>query len=171
MKTTNRRREYGAQLVELALILPLALLLVLLVTEGAGMVRAYQVVDNAAREGARLSSLQQNKLPGCVSGDLDCSCDDACVLDQLTGAVQRYAEQNGLKPAKLAVVVNQACGVPTTGGIPNTCEACPGPSCAMTASKVSLTYEYDFTFLPRLPGLGFTPNVTLTADSVFRNMY
>ncbi len=171
MRTTNHRRQHGSQVVELALLLPLLLLLVLLVTEGAGMVRAYQVVDNAAREGARLSSLQQNKLPGCTTGGIDCPCGDDCVLSLLQGTVRQYAENNGLDPAKMTVDLSQTCGIPTTGGIPNACAPCPGTDCAMTASRVGVTYEYDFIFLPRLPGFSFAPQMTLTAESVFRNMY
>lgn len=158
--------------MELAFALPILLLLALLVTEGAGMVRTYQVVDNAAREGARLSSLQQNKFPGpACAADASCTCDDGCVRGLLEGAVKQYAQNNGLDPTKMNVDIIQTCGIPASGGTPTTCAACPGVECSWTASRADVTYQYDFTFLPRLPRFGFNPQVVLTAESVFRNMY
>ena len=49
--------ERGTQLIEFAIVLPLIVLLALIVAEGANMFRVYELVANAAREGARLSSL------------------------------------------------------------------------------------------------------------------
>ena len=51
--TDSRTRQRGTQLLEFAIALPLLLLLFFVVTEGAGLVRAHQVLNNAAREGSR----------------------------------------------------------------------------------------------------------------------
>lgn len=54
---TRVRSERGAELVEFGLTLPLLLLLVLGIIEFGFMFQEYEVVTNAAREGARLGSL------------------------------------------------------------------------------------------------------------------
>lgn len=51
------RCEKGAQLVEFALVLPLLLLVLLGIAEFGFMFQRYEVVTNAAREGARIAVL------------------------------------------------------------------------------------------------------------------
>jgi len=51
------RSERGAELIEFALTLPLLLLLVLGIIEFGFLFQEYEVVTNAAREGARLGAL------------------------------------------------------------------------------------------------------------------
>ena len=62
---TRGRSEDGAQLVEFALVLPLLLLVVLGIAEFGFMFQRYEVVTNAAREGARLAVL-----PGYTDADV-----------------------------------------------------------------------------------------------------
>lgn len=59
MKTVRKRlsSERGAELIEFALTLPLLLLLVLGIIEFGFMFQEYEVVTNAAREGARIGAL------------------------------------------------------------------------------------------------------------------
>ena len=54
---TRGRSEDGAQLVEFALVLPLLLLVVLGIAEFGFIFQRYEVVTNAAREGARMAVL------------------------------------------------------------------------------------------------------------------
>ena len=51
------RSERGAELIEFALTLPLLLLLVLGIIEFGFLFQEYEVVTNAAREGARIGSM------------------------------------------------------------------------------------------------------------------
>lgn len=51
------RSEKGAQLVEFALVLPLLLLVVLAIADFGFMFQRFEVVTNAAREGARIAVL------------------------------------------------------------------------------------------------------------------
>src|SRR5262245_33802491 len=51
------RSERGAELIEFALTLPLLLLLVLGIIEFGFLFQEYEVVTNAAREGARIASM------------------------------------------------------------------------------------------------------------------
>src|SRR5438270_12573056 len=59
LKSLRRRlrSESGAELIEFALTLPLLLLLVLGIIEFGLMLQQYEVVTNAAREGARIRVL------------------------------------------------------------------------------------------------------------------
>lgn len=59
-RTRNRANERGTQVLELAVVLPVLALLALIVTEGASFVRVHQVLNNAAREGARLAVLPES---------------------------------------------------------------------------------------------------------------
>ena len=52
-----RRSESGAEVIEFALTLPLLLLVVLGIIEFGFVFQQYEVVTNAAREGARIASL------------------------------------------------------------------------------------------------------------------
>src|SRR4051794_1256539 len=95
MRTMRARRhtsQRGSQLVELALVMPILLVLGMIVSEGAGMVRTHQVLNNAARTGARLSILETNKMLDCT----DCTCPRTCVTDQLKAAIKGYASANGV---------------------------------------------------------------------------
>lgn len=174
MKMTDHRRrtQRGSQLVEFALVLPLLLLIVLLVTEAADAVRTYQIVSNSAREAARLSSLHHNKLPGCTTNDTDCTCGDACVLALLQNAAIQYAKNNGLDTTNMTVQVDQNCSVPV-GGSAVTCASGPTTLCAgcLAVTRVTVTYPYTVVYLPRLPGFRFSNQVNLQAQSLFRNLY
>ena len=52
-----RRSESGAEVIEFALTLPLLMLVVLGIIEFGFVFQQYEVVTNAAREGARIASL------------------------------------------------------------------------------------------------------------------
>jgi Flp pilus assembly protein TadG len=58
--------EDGAQLVEFALVLPLLLLVFLGIAEFGFIFQRYEVVTNAAREGARIAILPGYAIPGDV---------------------------------------------------------------------------------------------------------
>jgi Flp pilus assembly protein TadG len=55
--------EDGAQLIEFALVLPLLLLVVLGIAEFAFLFQRYEVITNAAREGARMAVLPGYSTP------------------------------------------------------------------------------------------------------------
>jgi Flp pilus assembly protein TadG len=65
------RTERGAQLVEFALVLPLLLLVVLAIADFGFMFQRYEVLTNAAREGARIAVL-----PGYTDADVQARVDD-----------------------------------------------------------------------------------------------
>jgi len=141
------RNQHGTQLVEMAIVLPLLAFLALLVIEGADFVRVHNVLNNAAREGARLSAQPENngQVPGIVS------------------AVQKYVtdESGGrVNGSKASVTVVQNLQVSTDNG--------SGPV-MMKASRVTVTYSYTFLYLPNF--MTSSLPVTLQAQSEFRNFY
>ena len=68
MRDRRRRlaREDGAELVEFALVFPLLLLVVLGIVDFGFLFQRYEVLTNAAREGARITVL-----PGYTNSDVD----------------------------------------------------------------------------------------------------
>lgn len=57
--TELHRCDRGTQLVEFALVLPLLLFISLGIIEGSSFIRVHQIINNAAREGARISTLPE----------------------------------------------------------------------------------------------------------------
>lgn len=162
MKTTERiKRERGTQIVELAMVLPLLVFLALAASEGAGVIRAHQVLNNAAREGARLSTVQEN------AGNLQFLQDSVtCYL--IRNRVAPPARQvpsycPAIAPAtttctSYAVTINQAVLVPNGGT-------------SMPASQVTVSCGYPLNFLPRLPWFGASNVVNLGGQAEFRNFW
>ena len=112
------RCEKGAQLVEFALVLPMLLLVVLGIAEFGFMFQRYEVLTNAAREGARIAVL-----PGYATADVE-------------ERVEAYLEAGGVpitgtNPAVL--VENDALVVPGGTTIP--------------MRRVTVTYTYSYMFL------------------------
>jgi Flp pilus assembly protein TadG len=66
-----RRCESGAEFVEMALAFPLLLLVVLGIVEFGLLFQRYNVITNAAREGARIGVLPDYAVPGDVVTRVD----------------------------------------------------------------------------------------------------
>lgn len=95
--------QSGAELIEFALALPLLLLIALGIFDFGILFQRYEVVTNAAREGARIAVL-----PGYGDADVD-------------ARVKQYVQAGGLVPAQAALVidhptlpVNASCVAVTT---------------------------------------------------------
>src|SRR3954447_21671996 len=68
------RHERGAELIEFALILPLFLVLIMGIFDFGLAFQRYEVITNAAREGARLGSLVANYTTSDIQGRVDAYC-------------------------------------------------------------------------------------------------
>lgn len=90
VRPTARRFERGAELIEFAIAFPLLFLLLAAIIDFGFMFRAYEVVTNAAREGARLSVLT-----GYASSDVQTR-------------VAQYVTAAGLKATPTTTVTTQA---------------------------------------------------------------
>ena len=145
--TRSSRRQQGAVLVEFVVLLPCLLLLLFTVSEGAGMIATHQILNNAAREGARLSIS-----PG-EQGD----------TAGVTARVVAYANANGVALTAANVSVNQDVIVPVAG-------ACSAANPCLTASQVTVTYSYPLQYLPNF-ATGVPVTVPLSNSVEMRNFY
>lgn len=119
------RSDEGAQLVEFALVLPLLLLIVLGIAEFGFIFQRYQVITNAAREGARMAML-----PG--YGD----------TGVITARVKAYVNAGKVPTAgSNPAVLVETIAIPVGGGLP-----------PVSARRVTVTYTHTYMFLPRIAG-------------------
>lgn len=139
--------ERGAVLVEMAFALPLLALVFLSILDLGLMVRQYQVLQNAVREGARYSVNPINQ----ISTKFTTAEQDAVRLEIQNVVVQYCAQEN------IAIDVAQV-SVIQTYGMPGACQ-----------SEVSVTYTRPLFLLGR-PFFPFG-SMTLSGRSVFQNLY
>ncbi len=148
-----RRDERGAALVELALSLPLLLVVIGGIVDFGFLFQRYEVVTNAAREGARLASL-----PGY---------DETAVRDRTRQYIQSGL---GFSTAALdAAVPNSAAGVNIT--YPNLTVTSGASTFTVSSVKVDVVYTHQFLMLGsvmRLINANWGNSFTLTATSQMR---
>ena len=154
-RAKQRQAEQGTQVAELAMVLPLLLFLGLAVTEGASFVRAHQMLNNAAREGAKFSSLQQISNPAPpIQGVVD------TYLKSASGNRLCVSATGCSVTSPLAVVTVNQCTTITMPVPPN-----------KWASRVDVSYAYQLQYLPRLPWFSFPGTVNLRGRAEFVNFY
>jgi hypothetical protein len=165
----TKREARGTQVAELAIVLPLLLFLSLAVSEGAYMIRVHQVLNNAAREGARLAVEQQNYD---VANPLtNCTAPANSKQATLCQAIVSYAQNNGISAGSgfnrcngaaasngMNITINQQFLIPGTGG-----------GLSMNGTQVQVVCPYNLAFLPRIPSFGITGTVNLKGNVVFRD--
>ena len=126
-------------------MLPLLLLVVLGIAEFGFIFQRYEVVTNAAREGARLAVL-----PGYTTAD----------VQSARGRATLYAGRvpTTTSPVNPTVLVENI-SIPVSGGRP-----------PISAKRVTVTYTYTFQFLNALSAFfgSTTPTVPLSAVSEMR---
>jgi Flp pilus assembly protein TadG len=139
--------ERGSVLIELAFTMPIVAILFLVAIDVGLLVREYQILQNAAREGARFSALPQNQVYPANPG---------ATITAIKDFVVQYAAQEKITISSGNVTVNQVYPINITGGV-------------TYGSEVTVTYTRPFLTigLPLLP-LG---SLQLTGRSVFGNLY
>ncbi|SRR5579872_1067042 len=146
----QRNRRSGASIVEFAFIVPVFLLLLLGMLEYARFFYTMQVMNNAAREGARYATVNTN--------NVNTANVQSYVDNYLSGV--GYNQLNGYSPST-NISVYQAD--PTTYG--NTGMSWSGDGWG-TAVGVSVSGTYK----PIIPGFLFLPGtVTITSTCVMDN--
>jgi len=157
-RTSKRSSESGVEIVEFAVVLPLLLFLALAVSEGAGMIRAHQVVNNAAREGVRIAVLPENSpsTTGVVGG----------LPPSVNDQVVKYIKNNGVYGTGAGQCIPQVDGQQNLV-MPDG----PGGTVYMTTSRVNITCPYTLKYLPHIPGFGINPTIALRGTATFRNFY
>src|SRR5262245_60557877 len=117
MRTRLIKNERGAAMLEAAVTIPLILLIAVGIFEFGRAYQTWQVVTNAAREGARVAV---------INGTTD---------DQVREAVRSYMSVGQLSHAATApidVVRNAPFG---------------GPTSTWTASSITISYPFEFIML------------------------
>lgn len=139
------RRESGQALAEMALVIPAMLLLIFGIIEFGTAWRNYQVITNAAREGARRAVMADG-------GIVDTS--ESAVL----GIIENVMTSGGLDydPNYVTFSCDGADGSLCSGvrGIPE---------------EVRIEYPYEFAILGPLANLVNAGDITLSTSSVMRS--
>jgi Flp pilus assembly protein TadG len=141
---TSRRGDRGTALIEAAMTVPLLLLVMVGIFEVGRAYQTWQVLTNAAREGARMSIIP-NTTPATV-----------------TAMVRTYMTNGQLSNANTAAVtVNQASNL-TVNGVP------------VVASLVQVDYPFSFMVLQPVarlvaPNSTVGQAITMRATAVMRN--
>jgi Flp pilus assembly protein TadG len=137
---THGRRRSGTSVVEMALVLPLLLILIFAIGEFSIAFTQWQTITNAAREGARVGVLFRGT-----------NCNAGTVTTQIQQTIDTYVAASGITAGGVALTP------PPTG-------VCAGSG---TPLQVNAQIPYQFQMLPGLAGL--QPQITLSATSVMRN--
>jgi Flp pilus assembly protein TadG len=120
LKPVPRRNDAGAELIELAIVLPILVLLLVGIVDFAFLFQRWEVVTNASREGARLASMAS---------------DDYTITD-VQNRVQSYLSSGGLRATPTTAV--DFATTDTVGAGPTT----------INTVTVTVTYPSNFIFLP-----------------------
>ncbi len=139
-----RQNERGTALLEAAMTLPILLLIAVGIFEFGRAYQTWQVLTNAAREGARVSVL-----PSATSGGVEARVRSYMQSGQLSGY------------ATAPVAVNRSASITVNGA-------------AVTASEITVDYPFSFMVLQpvaRLVVAGSSTGAPLTmrARAVMRN--
>jgi TadE-like protein len=143
VNTTHRlRSERGAELIEFALVLPLLLFIIMGLVDFGFLFQRFEVVTNAAREGARMAVL-----PGYATADV-------------TTRVRAYVSNGGLAITGTNPSVSVTNVTIPTGG---------GP--VMQGKRVQVVYSSPYLFLGPLAGWfgGTFTTANLTGTAIMRD--
>jgi len=142
------RLERGAELIEMALVLPLLMLVIMGIIDFGFLFREMSVVTNAAREGARAGVLPDYSADANVSN-----------------RVQQYLTASG-------ITVTDACGPTSTQCVVTspTIAITPTGYPSYNARDVRVTIFHQFSFLGPIATLvgGSYSSVALTGRAVMR---
>ncbi len=149
LENNRNPKQYnqGAVLVELAIVLPLLTLLLVVIIDLGLVLWEHQVVQNAAREGARFSALQANWV-----NPVNPLATEAVIKQRVID----YLQGEGITVNAGDITVDQT--YPITIG-------------ALTPFGSEVTVTYNRSLLIPAGALLPTSQLALTGRSVFRNLY
>jgi Flp pilus assembly protein TadG len=156
-----RRSESGAELIEFALTLPLLLLVVLGIIEFGFVFQQYEVVTNAAREGARIASLSSTY--GATA---------ATRISNAKARVNDYLTAGGLSTSAATICVGPANNDALCDGSVSQTVLPGGGPCVWTV-RVKVEYAHPVAFVGGIISyfggtFGNSGNLTLRARSTMR---
>jgi hypothetical protein len=132
---------------ELAVIVPLFAILLLGVIEVGSMTREHQVLQNAAREGARFSAMASNRISGAPAVE-------SRIKDRIVAYLQN--ERITLDPDDITINQNYVMRV---NGV------------TVLGSEITITYQRHVMFTGVSNWIALGPISTLRSRAVFRNFY
>jgi TadE-like protein len=152
---TRRQKRRGQALVEFALVIPIFLLLLIALFDLGRAVFAYNTLTNAAREGARLAIVNQDKASVLARAKAQSAIVE---LDDPSANVLYYQVADD--------------------GKPNLAESCPPGGAPSLANPVAVgclaVVSFEATYRPLTPIISnilFGSGVTFTAESVLTVEY
>ena len=148
----RRRGERGAALVEFALAVPLLLVVIAGIVDFGFAFQRYEVITNAAREGARMATL-----PGYTDTAVD-------------SYVRQYV-QNGLSLSDSAMSTVMPTGSVTVSYADLTVPGAVSGTMTVSTATVNVTYQHSWLLLRPMLSLlngSWGTAITLTASSQMR---
>lgn len=152
VKPDSRGRQKGVAAVELAIMLPLFGILLLGILEVGGMTRDHQVLQNAAREGARFSALPTNNMGGAP--------------DAATAAAMEAVIKNRI----IAYLANEKITVTSSNIVVDQVYPMTVGAFYIYGSRITITYTRPL-LIPGVTGLIPLGSRQLQGVAVFRNFY
>jgi Flp pilus assembly protein TadG len=168
----KQNTERGAQIAELAICLPLLCFLVVAIIDGADIVRTHVLLNNAAREGARMSA--STYCPGC-GANVTSSFVQSYVLQYVTK--ETNGANIGGSTGKDAWCSATPLGVSNITVNPSASYTYDDPSIGQSvtgsASKVTIDFAYTFCYLPNFSAYfgGMSNTLPLHTEATFHNLY
>jgi hypothetical protein len=143
-----KRRQRGAVIVELAIVLPFFALLIVGIVSFGLILREFAVLQNGAREGARLSVLPEYRIAGGLT-----PADQTAKLNAIKQRVVDYVGAEGITIDPANVTVDQtSTSIDVGGGV------------LARASHITVSYTRAMLYAA-------FPSVTLKGDATWRNLY
>ena len=154
------RAQSGAEVIEFALTLPLLLLVVLGIIEFGFLFQQYEVITNAAREGARIATLPTY------------SANAGVTQTNVTARVNQYLTAGGLSPASATIRGGSGC--------PSACNWLPvidtivagPPAVCVKVFPVTVEYAHPVAFVRGVTiffGRTLPTTITLRSTARMRN--
>jgi Flp pilus assembly protein TadG len=141
--TRRTRHENGAAAVELALVMPLLLLLVLGIIGYGYMLSFRQALSQGAAEGARAAAVSASPTSAQKVADAVASVNDALGSYGVTCEVPTGSSAGSLRRGSVTV---GTCGLATAACVNNSLASC---------MSVQVTYDYkNYPLVPEVPGIG-----------------
>ncbi len=169
---TAQKRERGTQLVELAIALPLLCFIIFAIIDGADVVRTHILLNNAAREGARMSASQY-----CPS------CSSTALVQGVQKFVLQYTNREtsgqgigpGGKDAWCSTAQLSSTHISVNPNVSYTYSDPSNPTgtSPVCATKVTIDYPYSFCYVPSFAAFFGVSNTTLNlhTEATFYNLY
>lgn len=152
----RRRRSPGQSLVEFALVLPIFLLLLFGLIDGARLIYQHTVLSQAAREGARVASVEASWIgksgSGCgTSGGPTCPATVAAMRTNVLAAANRNIQPfTTLTTANLQTRCDPSGGAPTGNWSATTCAS--NTTGNVASVRVTSTFTAITPIVSRLVG-------------------